>query len=202
MRTIIAVSLLLFMLSPLKVFANVGVGVATGKIVVDESLKAGMIYELPPLTVVNTGSVATNYVVDVSYQENQPQNRPQREWIVYTPETFHLDPGKSQAVSIKLHLPVNAEPGEYFAYLEGRPNNEIKEGKTKVGIAAASKLYFTVEASNIWSGIYHRLRSLWTEYAPWPKIIFFGVSTVIGILVTKNLFNIQISIKKKSTERL
>ena len=42
---------------PFLVYAKLGVGVATGKIVVEDKLRPGMIYNLPALTVLNTGDL-------------------------------------------------------------------------------------------------------------------------------------------------
>ena len=127
-------SFLFIFLTPLVAFARIGVGVGTGKIVVDQKLKPGIIYQLPPLTVVNTGDETSEYGVGISYFQNQKQLMPDESWFIFSPETFHLDPGKVQVVDIKLNLPVNAKPGDYFAYLEGHPAKKVKSGATSIGV--------------------------------------------------------------------
>ncbi len=61
MRKIFLLCLLIFLFPTGVVFARIGVGVGTGKITIDENLKPGIIYKLPPLTVVNTGDEASDY---------------------------------------------------------------------------------------------------------------------------------------------
>ena len=142
-------SFVVFVLSTCATFANIGVGVNTGKIQVDEKLKAGMIYKLPSITVINTGDEPADYETTIAYHQDQPELRPGQNWITFTPQKFHLDPGKGQLVEIKINLPIKIEPGNYFAYLEGHPIATVQKGNTVLGVAAASKLYFTVVPANV-----------------------------------------------------
>lgn len=135
------------------VLATVGVGVGTGKIQINEKLHGGTIYQLPSLTVINTGTEPSDYEVSVSYLERQSEAKPPLSWFSFSPQSFHLEPGKAQTVDEKLSLPLNAVPGNYFAYLEARPTQKGKGGTTTIGIAAAAKLYFTVVPSNIFDSI-------------------------------------------------
>jgi hypothetical protein len=102
----------------LPAMASVGVGVGTGKIQVDEKLKGGMMYKLPPITVMNTGDVPADYSLNVTYYETQPQLKPARDWFVFTPEKVFLGPGESKNIGIQLNLPLKVVPGDYFAFLE------------------------------------------------------------------------------------
>ncbi|NMC09344.1 hypothetical protein GYA44_03450, partial [Candidatus Microgenomates bacterium] len=56
----------LLLLLPSFAYAGLGVGIGTGKIVVDEKLRSGVIYNLPSLTVVNTGDEESDYSVSVA----------------------------------------------------------------------------------------------------------------------------------------
>lgn len=178
-------------------YADIGVGIGTGKIVVDQKLKPGTIYELPSLTVFNTGTVTSEYEINIAYHEKQPQLRPPQSWFILTPKTFTLKPGKSQEVKIKLNLPVKTEPGEYFAYLEGHPTTKGTNGTTSVGIAAAAKLYFTVIPGSFFEGIYYKIISFWHIYDPWPRYSLIAVGVIIGIILAKKFLNIEINLKKK-----
>lgn len=181
---------------PNEVLATIGVGVGTGKIQVDQKLKPGIIYELPSLTVLNTGDEESDYEVAVTYHEKQPQLRPPQNWFIFSPQKFHLEPGKTQAITIKLNLPVRTEPGEYFAYLEGHPVKKSASGNTTIGVAAAAKLYFTVVPGNFLEGIYYKIASLWKLYSPWPQRFLVLVGLLLAFRVFKKFFNIQIGLKK------
>src|SRR3989344_5552357 len=134
-----------FTLYASNVYARIGVGVTTGKIQVDEILRPGTIYELPP----------------------------------------------------------RVEPGDYFAFLEGSPTKRVNKGGAVVGVAAAAKLYFTVEPANILSAVYYKTLSFWKVYDPWPKVLLTVGIVLYVIYLFRKRFNIQISSKKsihKDTE--
>lgn len=198
---------LVFLLAALTLFPNmalakIGVGVNTGKIQVDEKLKAGMIYKLPPITIINTGDEPSEYGTSIGYHQNQPELQPKQDWFIFSPDKFHLEPGKAQLVEIKINLPLRIEPGDYFAYLEGHPNVTTKKGTTTLGVAAATKLYFTVVPANIFYGIYYKIATFFNVYAPWPQRVLVVIGIVLALLMFKKFFNLQINLKKTQDKDL
>lgn len=197
MKKVILLALLFsFLLFPALAFARIGVGVATGKIKVQDKLKPGIIYNLPALTVINTGDVPSDYEVDVTYYEKQPQLKPPNDWFIFSPQRFHLDPGKVQIINIKLNLPISVTPGDYFGFLEAHPIQKDTVGKTTIGIAAATKLYFTLVPANIFYGLYYKIISFWEIYAPWPQRVLTVIVLIGALLFIRKFFNIQIGLKK------
>lgn len=186
----------LFLLFPSVAFAKIGVGVGTGKIQVEDKLKPGIIYELPVLTVLNTGDEESDYVVSVAYHNKQPEFRPSQDWFIFSPQKFHLEPGKVQIVSIKLNLPLRMQPGNYFAYLEAHPAKKAESGNTTIGVAAAAKLYFTVVPANFFQSIYYKIVSFWKVYSPWPQRVTVAIAVALAIIAFTKFFNIQINLKK------
>ena len=180
--------------------ARIGVGVGTGKIEVEDELKPGTIYELPPLTVINTGDEASHYEVAVSYHEKQSELRPERSWFIFSPQQFELDPGEVQTVTVKVDLPVRVEPGKYFAYLEGHPLKKSESGEASIGIAAAAKLYFTVVPGSFIEGIYYKVLSFWNIYAPWSQRAATLLGIIVVALIFKRFFHIEIG-RKKATHK-
>lgn len=177
-------------------FASVGVGVNLGKIKIDEPLKPGGIYNFPAIGVINTGDEPGDYELAVTYHQDQPEQRPAEEWFTFNPSQFSLGPGESQSVAIKLSLPVKAKPGDYFAYLEAHP--VIKTGPgTTIGIAAATKTYFTVAPANIWQAIIWRISSFFMVNAPWSYIILIIIIGAILITVFRRYFSFQIGVRRK-----
>lgn len=178
------------------VLARVGVGVNLGKIEIDEPLKPGGIYNFPSIGVINTGDTAGEYELAVTYHEDQPQLRPAREWFNFSPADFHLEPGQSQSVAVKLFLPVKTKPGDYFAYLEAHP--VIKAGPgTTIGVAAATKTYFSVVPANLWQAIYYKIASFLTIYAPWTYVVLAMIAAAIIISIFRRFFSFQFGIRKK-----
>ncbi len=180
-----------------KASASIGVGVGAGKISVNESLKPGTIYQLPSFPVINTGDEPANYGISIEYNEVQSQMKPKNEWFTFSPATFHLLPGKSQVVEVSLAVPIKAIPGEYFAYLEAHPVKADVAGVTSIGVAAASKLYFAVSPANFIQGIYYRIASLITRYAPYTYIAFGLILFIILVMVFRKYFHFKIAINVK-----
>lgn len=192
-------ALLLFVFTE-PVVAKIGVGVGTGKIVVDQDLKPGQSYNLPPFNVLNTGDEDSDYTVDISYHENQEELRPSSDWFSFSPTKFHLKPGEVQVVEISLDLPIKAQPGKYFVFLTAQPEATSESEGTTISVAAASKLYFTITPANLVLGAYYKAISLWVKYSPWPQIaVAFTFFVIVFSLIKKHL-NIQVSLNKKVSE--
>lgn len=199
-KTVIAIFITFICLSFVQkqVGARVGVGVGTGKIFVDENLRPGTIYQLPPVTVLNTGDEPSEYGIDVAYHQDQEQKRPPKEWFTFKPSRFHLEPSAAQKVDITLTLPVKAQPSAYFAYLEAFPVKGAQEsGETQISIAAASKLYFSIAPANFFQGIYYRAHSFWMGNQPYTNIVLGVFLTIIILIIVKKNFKINVSVNKK-----
>lgn len=182
-------------------YAKIGVGIGTGKIVVDEQLRSGVIYSLPSLTVVNTGDEVSDYTVSIAYHTDQPELRPEKDWFMFSPGLFKLEPGESKVVEVKLNLPLRTEPGFYFAYLEASPVIKKDDGKSSVGIAAAAKLYFEIVPSNIFEAIYFKIASFFEIYSPWPQRVSVTIGIVSLLFVLRKYLNFDISFKKKNNKQ-
>ncbi len=187
-------------LFPSSALARVGVGVGTGKIIVDEILKPGTIYKLPPLTVFNTGDEPSTYEAAITYHEKQAELKPDASWLSFSPKSFDLLPGGAQRVEITISLPVKTIPGKYFAYLEGHPLKTVESGVTSVGVAAAAKLYFEVAPANFFEGVYYRILSFFKTYAPWTYVAVGIIAFFNLILIIRRFVKIDISVKSKTKE--
>lgn len=195
-KFILLLAVLIILVLPLVSFSKIGVGVGTGKIQMDEPLKPGSIYTIPPITVFNTGDEASNYQINIEGRINISEMIPKQEWFIFEPKKFYLEPGQSQLVQIQIVLPVRGvKPGDYFAFLTASPVQEFEGGKTSIGIAAATKLYFTVIPANIFQGMYYRFISLYARYHPWNTIVLVIVSLATFIAIFKKKFKIQIAKK-------
>ena len=138
---------MLTVLAPGTVWAQGGVGVNVGSIQVDEDLAPGATYHLPSVGVINTGHDASDYSVRISHLADQEQLAPFENWFSFSPAVFPLEPGETQTVGIQLDIPITARPGDYFALVEAFPVITDQPGVV-IGVAAATKLSFTVRPSN------------------------------------------------------
>ncbi len=198
MKKVLAASVLGLwcLILPATALASIGVGVGTGRIAITEKIKSGSIYTLPPITVFNTGTEEATYTMAVTLNETQPQLKPDPKWFSFSPLQFKLKPGNSQTVIPTLKPPIKTRPGDYFAYLEAHPAQTVQQGATAVGVAAATKLSFTLAPSNILYGILYRIAALYRQYEPWSQIASVGLALGIIILVMdKYLLNLRAAIK-------
>lgn len=198
MKKILFLLFFAFTLFPAVAFARIGVGVATGKIQVQDKLKPGIIYNLPPLTVINTGDVSSDYEVSMTYFEKQVQLKPPNDWFIFSPRTFHLEPRGVQVVNIKLNLPITTSPGDYFGFLEAHPIQKDTAGQTVIGIAAATKLYFTIVPANLFLAIYYKITSFWTIYSPWTNWTATAIGIIFVLILFKKFFHLEINLKQKN----
>jgi hypothetical protein len=190
----------IFYIAPL-VNARIGVGVGTGKIVVTDKLKPGQIYKFPSVAVLNTGDEDGIYGLSIQYHEQQPELKPPLEWFSFDPNNFDLKPSEAKSVDVLVNIPLNAVPGEYFAYLEATPKKKTIDGITAVSVAAAAKLYFTVEPANFIQGVYYRALSIWTLNEPWSSRIAFGLGLVVLVLIGKKYLHIEVNLKKEGSKK-
>ena len=160
--------------------AQAGVGISPGKITVDEPLFPGSYYKLPSVQVVNTGTTASQYEVVLASMAEQEKLQPTAGFISFSPESFHLEPGASQTVSLTMNIPARAQPGDYLAYIEAHPAS-LGAGGTSVGIAVATKLYFTIKPANIVVGIAYSIACFFTSTAPVSYIVL-GIR-VLGVII-------------------
>jgi hypothetical protein len=161
--------------------ADVGVGVSLGRIEITDQLVAGRDYRLPALGVLNTGDEPGTYEVAITYRADQQQRRPSEKWFDLEPQRFHLEAGTSQNVEVRLVLPDGTDPGDYFAYLEARPVNA--GSGVRVGVAAATRVTFTVKPSSWWQAQQIKINRWLDESEPWSYII--PGSLVGGLLFMK-----------------
>lgn len=174
--------------------ARVGVGVGTGKITVDEPLMPGGTYKISSMSVMNTGDEASNYSVDVTYLYEQAELRPPEEWVAFNPKTFHLEPNEGKIVELKLNIPMDAPPGNYFCFLEAHP---IAEGEGfRIGVAAATKLYFSVKPANIVSALVHKVSSFMAATAPASYIVIITALIIAAVMLLRRYLSIEVKRKK------
>jgi hypothetical protein len=148
------------------------------------------------MTVLNTGDEPGTYTLEVTYLQGQPELRPRGEWVSFSPASFKLEPKQSQSVAITLHLPLDAEPGDYFCFLEAHP--VMEGGGFRIGVAAATKLYFSVKPSNIVAAIVHRFSSGLARTAPASYIIIIAALAIAAVLVLRKHISIEVKRKGKN----
>jgi hypothetical protein len=134
----------------LPVAASMGAGLDLAEIKVDEALRPGEVYQLPTVGVLNTGDRAGSYKATIAAGSDQTEPVPCADWFQLEPRSFDLEAGASTRVAVSMHLPVDAQQGDYFVLIEVR---QVTEGGGDA-IGAATRLHFSVKKSD--RGFFHR----------------------------------------------
>lgn len=130
----------ILLLVPFVVSAGAGLGLSSARFNMGD-IRKGACYDVGNMYVINYGGDESGwYNMSVSYLSNAPERRIPQNWITYTPQRFELQPNEGQLVNVDLCIPHRARKGDYFSYLEAG-----LETTGYVGIAVATKLYFTVD---------------------------------------------------------
>lgn len=178
-------------------FAQEGVGVNVGKIQVDEPVAPGGTYHIPSVGVINTGHDPSDYSLRIIYQHEQEEEEPPEEWFTFHPDRFRLEPGQLENVRITLKLPLTARPGDYFAFLEAYSVRDTEQqGGVALSVAAATRLNFTVEPSNVFSGAFLWVLHHFRDWSPWSyTVLGIVLASVAGFLIIK-VFKVRIKLER------
>jgi hypothetical protein len=149
--------------------ADRGVAVDVGKIEVTQRLTPGGSYALPTIGVSNPGTETSVYLMGLSQMEGQAGLVPPLSWFDFSPPRFALEPGSTQPVRIEIHIPPGAQPGEYEALLQARVN--LEGAGAQLGAAAAARLSFTVNPSNVVQAWAVKVQTFIRRRAPWSYIV-------------------------------
>jgi hypothetical protein len=174
--------------------ADLGVGISHGEIVIDEKLAQGSRQRLPSVTVSNTGPESARYEVVISFVQDQRELRPDPDWFRFEPQAFDLDPGESQAVSIRLNVDDGAEPGDYFALIEAHPIQS--EAGVTVGVAAATKLFFEVEPSNFFELWRLRIAQFFDDNSPYSVVLPPVLAGILLLYLLSRRFRLRVERKR------
>jgi hypothetical protein len=193
---ITGIVLSILILSAVPVSANMGVGVDLAEIKVDEVLTPGNSYHLPAVGVINTGDQTADYEVVITYLTSQPELMPSAGWFRFEPRDFSLEAGISRKVSLTLHLPRDAAPGDYFALIEAHPV-VVGSGGAAIAVAAATKLRFSVKKINGTASALDAIGDFFRSTAPYCYIVLGGLGAVIVIWLLRRFFRFRFKLERR-----
>lgn len=192
---LLVVASVVSLIRPAPAAADPGVTLGIGKIVMNEPLRAGGHYPLPQVPVTNSGTVESAYQVVINTIEGQEEMKPDPAWFTIRPQSFRLRPQERQEVTVSLDLPWLLRPGAYFCLIQVGPVVEVQG--TGLGVAAAAKLYFTVEHGNILTATLYSVLDALQKRAPWSYLVLAAVVLVSGYPVLGRVFGIKLSVERR-----
>lgn len=156
--------------------ASIGVGTDVKSIEVTQPLAPGGTYPLHSFAIINTGTEASGYGIQVSPSLKSGFKVP-KEWLTFSPSTFYLRPSQAANVSPVLHISADATPGVYRARLLGvpqLPSNMAAGGHVTVGLGPT--LIFTVAPVSPWQRLYFTFMA----WMPWSGLAAVLLVIVVG----------------------
>ena len=175
---------------PATAIADLGVGISHGEIVIDDDLSRGGRYQVPSVTVTNTGTEPSRYEVVITFIQDQEEIMPDPDWFRFDPQAFDLDPGQSQPVNIALNVDDGAKPGDYFALIEAHPI-QADSGVT-IGVAAATKLSFHVKPSSTLELWRLRIAQFFDDNSPFSVVIPPALAGLLLLYLISRRFRLRI----------
>jgi hypothetical protein len=169
--------------------ADRGVGVTLGAVAFDEPLARGGGYDLPAFGVLNTGDESGVFEVVITYLQDQTQFEPAVSWFSIAPKRFSLDPRQIRNVDIRLMVPTDAKPGDYFAFIEAHSVSQ-SEGVT-IGAAAAAKLSFTIKPSSWLEAQIVAINRRIDDLEPWSYLVPIAVLALLLIALASRHLRLQ-----------
>jgi hypothetical protein len=124
--------------------ASIGVGIQVGPVRLAGIAHAGRAYDLPPVYVVNTGTEPETVRLEVQRLSRGTGHDVPKAWFQPAETDVKLDARQSATIEVKLVVPADATPGPYFSDVVAHGSASIEAGQASLGVAAATKLQFTV----------------------------------------------------------
>jgi hypothetical protein len=129
---------------PAAAAASIGVGIQVGPVRLAGIAHAGQTYDLPPVYVVNTGTEPETVRLEVQRLSRGTGRDVPKSWFKPGQTDVHLDPKQSATIPAQLVVPADATLGPYFSDVVAHGSASIEAGQATLGVAAATKLQFTV----------------------------------------------------------
>lgn len=92
-------------------------------------------------------------------------------------------------------IPLRARPDDYFAFIEAHP--VIEATGTTVGVAAATRLFFTVRPANLASAVTNRVRSFFETYSPEGYIGLGVLGGIVIFFAARRFIRIRIGLERR-----
>jgi hypothetical protein len=124
--------------------ASIGVGVQGAPVRLRTVAQPGSSYALQPVYVVNTGTQDESINMRVQRLSGRPGRAVPASWIQFSGNGMQLPARESARIPLELVVPAGAAPGKYLSDVVVVGSASIAVGKTNLGVAAATKLEFSV----------------------------------------------------------
>ena len=124
--------------------ASVGVGVQATPVRLGNVAHAGGSYALPSVYVIDNGTQPETISVRVARLSKGTGRAVPPSWVQAASSGVQLSPRQSARIPLELVVPGGAKPGRYLSDIVVAGSAVISAGRANLGVAAATRLEFTV----------------------------------------------------------
>ena len=167
--------------------ASIGVGVQGAPVRLHAAAQPGGSYALPPVYVVNTGTQDESIILRVQRLSHGPGRAVPSSWIQFTGSGTQLAARKATRIPVELVVPADAKPGKYLSDVVVIGSAAIVVGKTNVGVAAATKLEFSVGQRSA-AGL---------AFPSWLLSILAGLLLVTAVVLAFRWSGLQVTVERR-----
>jgi hypothetical protein len=185
----LAAGLLTVAVAPAAALASVGIGVQAGPVRLAGTAHPGGSYALPPVYVVNTGTEPETVAIRVERISHGTGRTVPPAWVQVTAPLPRLGHGQSAFVPLRLVVPAQARPGQYFSDVVVTGSAALTTGGANLGVAAATDLEFRVAAG--------AASRSWFSVPGWVLGAAGGILLLAAVAVLVNKSGIRIRIERE-----
>ena len=156
--------------------ASIGIGIQAGPVRLTGAAHPGGSYALPPVYVVNTGTEPESVSIRVQRISAGSGHVVPAAWIRDSGGAVQLAHSQGTRIPLQLVVPATARPGQYFSDIVVRGSGALADGGANLGVAAATKLEFTVAPGVVSAGGWFSMPA-WVLLAA-LAIVALGVAAV------------------------
>lgn len=167
--------------------ASIGVGVQGAPVRLRTVARPGSSYALPPVYVVNTGTQDESISMRIQRLSHGPGRTVPPSWIHFTGNGMQLPARKSARIPLELVVPASAAPGKYLSDVVVVGSAAIAVGKTNLGVAAATKLEFSVGQGSA-PGL---------AFPPWMLWTLGGLLLVAAVMLAFRWSGLQVRVVRR-----
>ena len=170
--------------------ADRGVSIDLGRIQIRQDLLPGGSYKLPTIGVRNPGSERSSYRMTVRGLTGAGR-APPAAWFSFEPSEVTLRPGQILPVLVRLSIPTDATPADYGGLIGAEL--VVAQDGPRAGAAAAARLSFTVAPSNLLEAWWLKVKTFFSDNAPWSFVLPAGVALVLVFWRVRRRFSFTVA---------
>jgi hypothetical protein len=182
-------TVILLLAIPAMARASIGVGIQAGPVRLSSAAHPGGSYALPPVYVVNTGTQPESLTIGIERISAGAARLVPASWVRASGSAVRLDHNQGTHIPLQLVIPPTARPGQYLSDVIVRGSVAVSDGSANLGVAAATKLEFSIEPGVVSGG--------WFSMPGWVLLAAAGLLLLAAAALGVHRSGVRIRIERE-----